>query len=173
MVMKIQNYYQRDLNLLISVVDGWLYWSVTTNMSISTFSISQTHINSKTRALPLTVLVATQHPPLTVLLAAQTPPLNSSKQTYPTQLVLYKTFSDDSKRITIIICHTCSKTNFCITVCTITSSHDLIYITTQPSNKQPVCFYLIDSGPIFGSTTTNMKKSMSRYVNQCTITHSL
>ena len=143
-------------------------------MSISTFSISPTHINSKTQTPPLPVLMATQHPPLTVLLAAQTPPLNSSKQTYPTKLVLNKTFSDDSKRITIIICHTCSKNNFCITVCTTTGSHDFIYITTQPSNKQPVCFYLIDFVPIFGSTaTTNMKNSMSRYVNQCTITHSI
>ena len=127
-------------------------------MSISTFFISPTHINSKTQALPLLVLMATQHPPLTVLLASQTHPLNSSKQTYPTQLVLYKTFSDSSKRITIIICHTCSKTNFCITVCTTTSSHDFIYITKQPSNKKPVCFYLINSVPIFGSTTTHTEK---------------
>ena len=144
-------------------------------MSTSTFSISPNRINSITQALPYqcTRTKATQNPPLTILLAYQTPPLNSSKQTYPTQLVLYKTFSYEFKRITITICDAYSKTNFCITVRTATSSYYFIYITTQPSNKQPVCFYLINSVPIFGSTATNMKKSMSRYVNQCTTTHKI
>ena len=54
-------------------------------MSTFSFSISYTHITSKTQTpplLPLTVLIATQTLPLTILLAAQIPPLTSSKQTY-------------------------------------------------------------------------------------------